>query len=261
MRFVFVLTTFISLSIALPFENATSIFNSTAAEKHPAIDTFNYVSNQLATVVNEISLFTPDNPRTDILYRHAMETLESLRKGNLQIRDGPELDFWTTTSFSGVLLGLNLQIHQMTAALKKKKPEIDKVNVGLVFYTLLKQCYTDSFDMRKYFVAKMPSYLSAITQPIINEVVGNIESARDLFKPKDGDVAVVVVTEPSGPAPPFTTAPPAYSSPPGTYQDPPYQGPYQTTQPYYAPYQYQPDQRPPYQGSYRAQPGSCLPPS
>jgi hypothetical protein len=201
MQYIFWLTTFFSLSSALPIHKRAAVENNQApqAAPHPGIATLNYVSTQLATVIAEINQFDWRNPRTDTVYRHAMETLETLKRGNKELRDGPQLDILGTIAFGAPLISLNLQIHQMTAALKNKKPEIDKAKAELVFYSLLKSCYTDSLEMRKWFVAKQPSWISSITNPIIDEVVNNIAVARDLFKPKEGDMTVVIVTEPGRP--------------------------------------------------------------
>jgi hypothetical protein len=205
MRLLLSLATLISLSFALPIDNA-AIKSEAQPNAHPAIATFNYVSNQLATVITEINQFDWRDPKTDRIYRHAMETLESLKRGNQEVKNGPELDFWGTSAFTPALLSLNLQMHSMANALNSKKSDIDKAGVGLVFYTLLKETYFDSVEMRVNFIQKMPSFLTSVTKPVIDEVVGVIEKARDYFKPAEGDLEVIVVTDPRGPVSPIQPA-------------------------------------------------------
>jgi hypothetical protein len=196
MRLLLSLTTLLSLSFAFPIDSFVK--SETAPKAHPAIATYNYVSNQLATVITEINQFDWRDPKTDRIYRHAMETLESLKKGNEEVKKGPELSFWDTSAFTPALLSLNLQTHSMATACQNKKADIDRAGAGLVFYTLLKATYFDSVEMRQNFIRKMPSYLTSLTKPIIDEVVGVIEKARDVFKPIEGDMEVVVVTDPRG---------------------------------------------------------------
>jgi hypothetical protein len=205
MRLLLSLATLISLSFALPIGNA-AIKSETQRNAHPAIATYNYVSNQLATIITEINQFDWRDPKTDRIYRHAMETLESLKKGNQEVKNGPELDFWSTSAFTPALLSLNLQMHSMANALNNKRPDIDKAGVGLVFYTLLKATYNVSVEMRINFIQKMPLFLTSVTKPVIDEVVGVIEKARDYFKPAEGDLEVVVVTDPRWPGPPMQPA-------------------------------------------------------
>lgn len=195
------------LSFAHPIENVKPSPEAPAAPAaHPAVATYNYVSTQLATVITEIRLFDVRNPRTDALYRHGMETLETLKKANEEVFTGPEFDFWTTTSFLPALASLNWQIHQMRDALTEKKPEIETARVELVFYTLLKQCVDASSQMRSAVHGKMPKWISNMTKPMINEAIKTVEGARDLFKPSSGDVDVVVVSgDPNADPAPYTS--------------------------------------------------------
>jgi len=196
MRLLLSLTTLLSLSFALPIDH--SVQSETAPNAHPAISTYNYASNQLATVITEINQFDWRNPKTDRIYRHAMETLESLKKGNEEVKKGPELGFRDTSAFTPALLSLNLQTHSMATACQNKKADIDRAGAGLVFYALLKATYFSCVEMRQNFILKMPSYLASLTKPVIDEVVGVIEKARDVFKPLEGDMEVIVVTDPRG---------------------------------------------------------------
>jgi len=177
-----ILTSLTAVSLARPVE-------------HPGVASYQYVSTQLATVIEEIKQFDWRNPNTELLYRHSMETLETLNRANRQVREGPELGYYSTTEFTPTLMRINYQIHSMTSAIKEKRVDIERAKVGLVFYTLLKQCYSSSIAMRKGFEDKMPKLTRTMTKPIIEEVIGNIGKARDWFIPPEGDVAVVIVTE------------------------------------------------------------------
>jgi hypothetical protein len=191
MQLLVSLTTFFSLSCALPIVNVASM--PTGVQAHPAIHTYNDAANQLAKFITEVKQFNWKTPRTDIIYRQGIETLETLRRGNREVIEGPGLDTRATNTLTPALLTLNTQTHQMASTVKDRRSDIERGNAGLVVYSLLKQTYDVCADMRKYFVEKMPR---TIGTPIIDEMLNTISGARDIFKPAGGDVAVVVVTQP-----------------------------------------------------------------
>jgi hypothetical protein len=162
---------------------------------HPAIASYNYVSVQLAVIIADIKTIQPASSlRIDVFYRHAQETLDSLKKANREMRDGPaKLDLTTIAGFTPPLVRLNFQIHSLASTLKTKQPEIGKGELSVVTYQLLKDSYVAAVDMRNLFIQKVPSYLTSISARIIDEVVSTLGSARDLFRPADGDVSVVIV--------------------------------------------------------------------
>jgi hypothetical protein len=188
-----------ALSFAYPIDSIKTTPHAPAA--HPAVATYNYVSSQLATVITEINQFDRQHPKTDALYRHGMETLETLRRANNEVATGADFDFWTTASFVPALASLRLQTSAMNRALQEKKDDIKAAGVDLVFYTLLKQSYDASYQMRAAVHGKMPSWISDLTKPIIDAAIETMAKARDTFKPAGGDVEVVVVTEGGDPGP------------------------------------------------------------
>jgi hypothetical protein len=119
MKLLVSLTTFLSLSCALPTVDMVS--SPVGIQAHPAISTYNDASNQLATVIAEVKQFNWQMPRTDTLYRYGMETLETLRRGNREVGEGPGLDGWTTNTLTPALLALNSQTRQWAWALKDRR--------------------------------------------------------------------------------------------------------------------------------------------
>jgi hypothetical protein len=239
MRFDIGLTTLVSLASAVALEGTASF--PKANTDHPAISTFTRVTNQLQWLIPEIRQFDWQNPQIEALYHHAMETLDTLKKGNMEVRNGPELDMMTSFSFSSVLKTLSQQIRQMVTTLKEKKTDIDRAGVGLIFYSMLKSCYIDSLDIRASFALKEPVWMSPVNQGTIDDVIRQITEARDMFKPKEGDVDVVIVTNPN-------SLPPTNANQPGfpAYQyQPQNQPPPNFNQPIGNPtYQYQPQSQP-----------------
>jgi hypothetical protein len=161
---------------------------------HPAIADYAYVASQLSVVISEIQSFNVVNPRTEVFYRHAMETIETLRKADQEVLDGPDLGFLDWASFSPTLISLWLKIHQMAKAIQDKKGDIEATRTSLVFYSLLKQAHKESVRMKAGFARKLPSYMTKLTGGNIGEAVNKIEEVRDMFKPMGGDVDVVVIT-------------------------------------------------------------------
>jgi len=221
MRVLVNIASLFSLVSALPPNNAA--LTPAGIQAHPAVQIYKYVADQLQVVITDIKLFEWQTPNTEAIYRHSAEALDTLRKANRLVKEGPELDGWTTLSFSMPLMNLNYQTHQMTSVIKDKYGDIHRADAGLIFYTLLKDTYNAAVEMRKCFVEKEPKYMSSASQGVINEVISNIASTRDTFRPKEGDVTVVVVNPSS---PDYNIPPPTYPGtggwkpPPSTY--PPY---------------------------------------
>jgi hypothetical protein len=227
---LFLAFTAFSFVSSLPLDNGVATIQHMHASKtdHPAIADYQYVEGQLQVVITEIKAFNAVRPQTETFYRHTMETIESLRKANEELLNGPDLGFFDWTGFAPTLASLWIKIHQLAWAIEDKKSDINATKTNLVFYTLAKQAYKESVHMQEVLAKKQPGFVSTITSPLISEAVGKLKEIRDTFGPKDGDLEVVVVTAPEngeqpqqsqGDTPPWQQQPSqGYKSPQQSYQ-------------------------------------------
>jgi hypothetical protein len=194
----FLTLTSIGAVSSLPLNNDVAFHQhiQSSIDAHPALASYQYVEGQLQVVITEIKAFNSVNPRTETFYRHAMETIESLRKANDEIINGPDFGFFGWAGFSPTLASLWIKIHELSWAIQDKKNDITATKTDLVFYTLLKQAHEESERMKQAFQKKLPGYMATLTKPIISEAIGKLREVRDMFKPKEGDLDVVIVTTP-----------------------------------------------------------------
>jgi len=220
MRLLTAFTVLLGLASAAPAENRPQ-------EDHPAVASLNLASTQLAVFVTELNNFTGDPLVGDTLIRHARETLGSVARCVVDVKNGPTFDLWNTLTVASPLTSLDYQVHNLATALKAKKDLIDRNRMGPVVYNLLRQTHADTTELTKAIVEKLPIGVSALVRILSEEIMSTIGAIRDVYRPET-DVTIVFA-DPNRPVSGgyTTTAQVGPQGPAGPRGQPPYQQPYQ----------------------------------
>lgn len=189
MKFLLNLSILLSLSLASP---VTQLQPRRAFEAHPAVGMINNLNTQLQSVVQQLEQYHGDGDRVatiTTIFQQSQLTLTSLERATNSVTAGPDLNFWTGTSFAIPTVALGITVHRFANILRTQRKALDAVRASPMVFRYLQQARSDADQFGKAIVEKMTPALGWIAKGIAKDVVATLAGIETEYKPEGGELS------------------------------------------------------------------------